>query len=399
MFKKKQKPKSFKMIGQKRIYMDYAAATPVRKEVLDAMRSFWDKDFGNPGAIHKEGVVAKNAIEESRKNVAKVLKCHNDEIIFTGSGTESNSMAVLGYINNLIEKGSKYQDLHIITTKMEHPSVLYLFQDFEKKGMQVDYVGIDKEGIVDLKELRTLLQKNTVLISVMYANNEIGTIQPISKISHIIRQHKKENDESQIVFHCDASQAPLYLKIDTNSLGVDILTIDGQKIYGPKGVGVLYKKRNVDIQPLLAGGNQEMGYRAGTENIPLIVGIAKALELADQERGGESKRLTKLRNYFIDQLLKQTKGIVLNGSKENRLPNNINVSIPNIQSEFMIVKLDEKGIACASRSACMGKKAKESYVIDAMGCGGANTSLRFTLGKDTTKKQIDFVVVSLIESL
>ncbi len=403
MLKKTQNPNSFfkKMNGQKRIYMDYAAATPVDEKVLKAMKPFWSENFGNPGAIHKEGVIAKNAVEESRKKISRIFKCHNDEVIFTSSGTESNSMAVLGYINNLLGQGKKLEDLHIITTKMEHPSILYLFEKFEKKGVKVDYIGIDAEGIIDLKELRNSLKENTVLVSVMYANNEIGTIQPISKIAHILRQHRKNLGPRDLnpVFHCDASQAPLFLKLDVNSLGVDMMTIDGQKIYGPKGVGALYKKRDVRLKPLLAGGNQEMGHRAGTENVPLIVGLAKAFELADKEREKESNRLIILRDYFIDQVLGKIKNSILNGSREDRLPNNINISIKGLNSEFMIVKLDEKGIACASRSACMGKKGRESYVIDALGCGGAYNSLRFTIGKNTTKKQIDFVVKSIKESL
>ena len=390
------------MFGKKkRIYMDYSAATPVREEVLEAMQPYWSENFGNPGAIHQEGVVAKKAVQESRKKISGVLKCSDDEIIFTSSGTESNNLAIFGLIDKLIEQGRSIQDLHLITTVMEHPSILDLFKKYEKKGAQVDYIKITKEGIVDLKHFREILKPDTVLVSVMYVNNEIGTIQPISKIAHIIRDHNKNLDIGYLstVFHTDASQAPLYLKMDVNSLGVDMLTIDGQKIYGPKGVGALYKKRDIKINSLLVGGNQEMDYRAGTENVPLIVGLGKAIELANIEKEKETKRLIKLRNYFIDKILKEVEGSVLNGSREERLPNNINVSIPNTESEFMIIKLDEKGIACASKSACMGAKSKESYVIDAL-CGeGSGSSLRFTMGRQTTKNDIDFVMSALKKSL
>ncbi len=393
---------------QKRIYMDYAAATPVRKEVVDAMLPYFSEDFGNPGAIHQEGVIAKNAVQNSRKKIADVMKCSDDEVIFTSSGTESNSLAVFGVIDRLLEDGAEIKDLHLITTVMEHPSILDLFKKYEKKGAQVDYLKIDEEGIVDLKHFREILKPNTVLVSVMYANNEIGTIQPISKIAHIIRDHRK-NQKNNLdirclsgefpVFHTDASQAPLYLSLDVNSLGVDMLTVDGQKIYGPKGIGVLYKKRDVKINPLLIGGNQEMSYRAGTENVPLIVALGKAMELADKDREKESERLVELRDYFIDKILEEIEGSVLNGSRKERLPNNVNVSISNTDSEFMIIKLDNKGIACASKSACMGAKSKESYVIDALCRGGVGSSLRFTMGRMTEKKDIDFVVKSLVESL
>ncbi len=399
-------------IKKKRIYMDYAAATPVREEVLKEMKPYWNDNFGNPGAIHQEGVVAKKAIQKSRKKIANVLKCLNDEIIFTSSGTESNNLAIFGLIEKLLEEGFSLEDLHLITTVMEHPSILDLFKKYEKKGVQISYISIDKNGMIDLKEFREALKPNTVLVSVMYVNNEIGTIQPISKIAHILRVFRNENEKLDTefstnrksnfhfpLFHTDASQAPLYLSLDTHSLGVDMMTIDGQKIYGPKGIGAFYKKRNVKINSLLIGGNQEMGYRAGTENVPLIVSLGKAVELADKDREKESERLVKLRNYFIDKILKEIKGAVLNGSREGRLPNNVNVSLPNIDSEFMIIKLDNKGIACASKSACMGAKAKESYVIDALCGSGAGSALRFTIGKETTKKDIDFVVDAIKKSV
>ncbi|MFC1623498.1 cysteine desulfurase family protein [Patescibacteria group bacterium] len=249
---------------------------------------------------------------------------------------------------------------------------------------------------VDLKQLRKELKTNTVFVSVMYVNNEIGTIQPITKIAHILRDYRKNLDigclgKESLVFHTDASQAPLYMNMDVHSLGVDLMTIDGQKVYGPKGVGVLFKKKGVEINPLLVGGAQEMGLRAGTENIPLIVGLAKALELSEKDKKNETERLTKIRDHFIDRVLNEIEGSKLNGSREKRLPNSVNISIPNIDTEFMIIKLDSKGIACSSKSACMGKIKQESYVVEALGNGIGN-SLRFTLGRSTTKKDIDYTV-------
>lgn len=382
---------------KRRVFLDHATTTPVRKEVLEAMTPYWSENFGNPGTIHKDGVVAKKALDESRKKVAQILQCHTDEVIFTASGTESNSTAVFGILNKMEEEGNNLKNLHIITTKMEHPSILEWFKRYEKKGVKVSYLEIDKNGIVDLKELRKVLTSQTVFVSVMYVNNEIGTIQPITKITHILKDFGKENN-TKIIFHSDASQAPLYLSVDTNSLGVDLLTIDGQKIYGPKGVGVLFKKRNIDISPLLAGGSQEMGLRAGTENIPLIVGLTKALELSEKDKVEESERLLKLREKFIDRVLKEIPGSVLNGSREQRIPSNVNISIPNIDSEYMIIKLDAKGIACSSKSACMGRIKSASYVVEATGnCMG--NSLRFNLGKSTTEKDIDYVVDMIKQSI
>lgn len=382
---------------QKRIFLDHATTTPVSDEVLDAMKPYWNENFGNPGTIHFEGMVAKDVLEKSRKKISQILKCHAEEVIFTASGTESNSLAVFGVLDRLEEKGRNLENLHVITTKMEHPSILHWFEKYERKGVKVSYLDIDKEGIIDLKQFRKELRKETVLVSVMYVNNEIGTIQPITKIAHIVKDFNKEKD-AEIVFHSDASQAPLYLSMDINSLGVDMLTIDGQKIYGPKGVGILFKRNGFNLNSLLVGGSQEMGLRAGTENIPLIVGLAKALELAEKDKEDESARLMKLRNKFIDRILKEIPGAILNGSREKRIPSNVNISIPDIDSEFMIVKLDKRGIACSSKSACMGKIKSASYVVSAMGNGMGN-SLRFNLGKSTTEKDIDYTVDMIKESI
>lgn len=380
---------------KKRIFLDHATSTPVRKEVLKAMEPFWSQEYGNPGTIHSFGMAAKKALDESRKTIAKILKSHSDEVIFTASGTESNSLAILGFMDRLEEEGVDLNKIHIITTVMEHPSILNVFQKYEEKGVFVSYITIDENGIIDLKEFRKALQPNTVLVSIMYVNNEIGTVQPITKISKIIRDHRRDKsefkDRDYPVFHTDASQAPLYLPLDIHSLGVDMLTIDGQKIYGPKGVGVLFKKRNIELNPIMLGGSQENGLRAGTENIPLIVGLAKALELADNDRGVESTRLRKLQDRFIDKVKEEIPGVVLNGGREDRLPNNVNISFPNIDTEFTIVKLDKYGIACSSKSACMGRIKQASYVVEALGnCMG--NSLRFTMGRNTTKKDIDYVV-------
>ena len=383
----------------KRIYLDHAASTPVRKEVKEAMDSFWDVNFGNPGAIHQEGVIAKDTVDQSRDKIAGYLGAYPNEIVFNSGGTEANNLAVFGVVNRLSEEGRKFEDMHLITTVFEHPSALQCFKSFEKKGVKVSYLEIDSEGIVDLRQLEEILTPQTVLISIMYVNNEIGTIQPLIEVTKIIRSFKKGQEESSIfpVLHSDAAQALLFLPINLGKLKVDLMSFDAQKIYGPKGVGALYVRKGIEINPLIIGGSQEGGLRPGTENVPLIVGFAKALELAEQEKSSESERLTKLRDYFIKEVLEKIPGTILNGSSEKRLPNNVNISFPGKDNEFLVIQLDQRGIACSTKSACL--KEKSFYVIDSLGHdeGLSKSSIRFTFGRSTNKKAIDYVIKSLVE--
>jgi cysteine desulfurase len=375
MFGKDKKQKN-------RIYMDYAASTPVDAEVLKAMMPYFAEDFGNANSIHQEGVKAKQALDAARKSVADILNARDEEIVFTSGGTESNSLAIVGVIDDI-------KNSHAVTSVIEHPSVLEVFKALEKRGLDVSYIEVDETGVVNPKDVRDAIKENTVLVSVMYVNNEIGTIQPINEIAKGVRSKKKEYN-SNILFHTDASQAPLYLPLNTLKLGVDMMTLGGQKIYGPKGVGCLYKKKDIKI------------IKAGTENIPLIIGFAKAFELADKNRESETKRVTELRDYFIDELNKEIPEAELNGNRELRSPNNINIYIPNIDGEFFTVLLDSKGIACSTKSACKVDDEDEgSYVIQALGYSKerSKSSLRFSLGKDTTKKDIDYVVKTLSESV
>ncbi len=387
--------------NKKRIYLDCASATPVRKEVKKTMDKYWDVDFGNAGGIHSEGQKAKNAITKSRNKIAKLIGATESEIIFNSGGTEANNSAIFGVLNQLIEDGTKIHDMHLITTKMEHPSVLNVFKWFEKKGADLDLLDINEKGTVDLDKFKKLLKPNTMLVSIMFVNNEIGTIQPIAEIAKIIRSFKKKelkNHESILpIFHSDAAQALLYIDINVTKLGLDLMSLDSQKIYGPKGAGILFIKKGIEIEPLIKGGTQENGLRSGTENVPLVVGFAKALELADKERKKETKRLTKLRDYFIKKILEKIPGSDLNGDLENRLPNNINISIPASNNDFSVIQLDEKGIACSTKSSCSTEKY--SYVIKALGKSEKQivNSLRFTLGRMTTKKDIDYVVKCLID--
>ena len=398
MFKKKKTPKT-KMFGRRRIYMDYAAATPLDKKVKKEMDQYWDIDFGNAGAIHSEGVIAKNAIEKSRKIIAQILNARPEEIIFNSGGTESNNSAIFGVLDKLVEDGMRIEDMHLITSQMEHPSVLNYFKHFEKRGASLDLVGIDENGQVDLKEFKKLLKPNTILISIMFVNNEIGMIQPIEEIVKIIRGFKKKvlknHNSITPILHSDSAQALLYVPINTLKLGVDLLSFDSQKIYGPKGCGALYVKKGLKINSLIVGGNQEKNLRSGTENTPLVVGFAKALELSFKEQKKEAERLTKLRNYFIQTVLNRIPEADLNGGLENRLPNNVNISVPASNNDFSVLQLDAKGIACNTKSSCSPEKY--SYVIKALGKTEKQiqNSLRFTLGKFTTKNEIDYVVECL----
>jgi cysteine desulfurase len=353
------------------------------------MDSFWTKNFGNPSAVYEEGRIAKAAMTQARSDAASVLKARPDEIIFTAGGTESDNLAILGIARKYKQRGN-----HIIVSKIEHHAVLDACEALHKEGFEITYLGIGKGGIVDLGQLRAALRPETLLVSVMYANNEIGTVQPIAEIAKIIRRYRKEQDREIPFFHTDAVQAPLYLDLNVQKLGVDLLTLNGSKIYGPKGIGCLYLKRGLKLEPLLYGGGQEMNYRSGTENIPAIVGFSRALQIAQQARERESERLTKLRDYFIGELEKKIPDIVLNGSREQRLPNNINVSVMGVEGEAAVLYLDEKGVAVSTGSACSSDSLDPSHVILALGVPHeyAHGSLRFTLGKRTKKADLDYVL-------
>lgn len=373
----------------KRVYLDHSATTYMDSQVKETMEPYWSDNFGNPSAIYEEGRKAKKAIFDAREKTASVLGVRPDEIIFTAGGTESDNMAVFG-----VSRFYKSRGNHIVASKIEHHAVLYTFDKLKKEGFEADYIKVDESGIVDLKQLKSVLKKETTLVSVMYANNEIGAIQPIQEIAKIIRSHRKEHGCDTPYFHVDAVQAPSYLDLNVLKLGVDLLTLNGSKIYGPKGIGCLYIKRGVKIEPVIYGGGQEASLRPGTENVPAIVGFAKALELAQEGREIESKRLTGFRDYFIDKLLKEIPDTILNGSKENRLPNNINVSFLSVEGEAIVLYLDAEGIASSTGSACSSDSLEPSHVITALKRRDnyAHGSVRFTMGKKTTKNDIDYVM-------
>ncbi len=384
------------MAKLRRIYLDHAAATPLDARVFAAMKPFMTKEFGNGSALYREGVIVKNSIQKARKKIAQILFAHPDEIIFTGSGTEGNNLAIQGVIKNVRENRGENKP-HIITSAIEHPSILSACQALERYGVEVSYIGVDGNGIIKLDELQKALRKETVLVSVMYANNEIGTVEPIREITKIIRSWRKQNETLFPYFHTDACQAANYLPLHVERLGVDLLTLNGSKLYGPKGVGALFVRRGVSLSPLIYGGGQEQGLRSGTENVAGIVGLAEALLIAEKMKEKESKRLTALRDHFISSILKKKSGVVLNGDPIARLPNNVNISIPGVESDHLIIELDAHGIAVSARSACKSMDEEGSHVIMALGRNtvGTESGVRFTLGRSTTKKDIDYAIATL----
>ena len=374
----------------KTIYIDNSATTPVRKEVLNEALPYFSKIYGNPSSFHQTGLIAKQAINKSRKTIGKILNCNENEIIFTGSGTESINLAIKGIAFRELLKNNGLAKGHFITQKTEHDAVLESFEWIRKLGFDVSYINVDKNGLVNLNELKQTIRSDTLLVSIMYANNEVGTIQPLQQISKIC--HAKNT-----LFHTDACQGAEYLNLDVKKLGVDMLTLNGSKIYAFKGSGLLYLKNGIKIEPLIHGGGHENKMRAGTENTPAIVAIAKALKLAKEEKQKETLRLTKLRDYMIKKIQKEIPKTKLNGHPTKRLPNNINFSFYGIEGESLLLMLNEKGVRVSTGSACSSQSLDPSHVLMAMGLdhGLAHSSTRFSLGKFTTKKDIDYTINEL----
>ncbi|RJQ36842.1 cysteine desulfurase [Candidatus Parcubacteria bacterium] len=375
----------------KEIYLDHAAATPMDPRVKAAMEPFWDARYGNPAALYRQGRLAKAAVDEARETVAKIFGSRPSEIIFTAGGTEADNIAILG-------TARLHPGKHLITTAFEHHAGLRSFEALERDGWEVTFLPIGEDGIVDPKAVEKAIRPHTVLVSVMYANNEIGTIQPIAEIGAIVKRVRNERAQGggvlPISFHCDASQAAGFLPLSTAALGVDLMSVNGGKIYGPKGSGCLYVRSGTRLQPIFQGGGQEQNLRSGTENVPLIVGFAKALEIAEAEREAESARLTELRDYLIQRLTTEIPKTVLNGHPTTRLPSNINVSVLDIEGEAVILYLDAKGIAISTGSACTSTTLDPSHVILAIGrpYEYAHSSLRFTLGRSTAKEDLDYLM-------
>lgn len=378
----------------KKIYLDHAATTYVDEKVLEAMLPYFAENFGNPNAIYASGLKARKAVETARATIAEILNCDYDEIIFTGSGTESDNLAIFGTTEALLKKtGRKPEDLHLITSAIEHSAVLAPFKELEKKGHPVTYLKPKTNGVIDPEDLANAITDKTAFVSIMYANNEIGTIQPIAELAEKLAARIRTS-KNNIIFHTDACQAAGALSLDTQALDVDLLTLNGSKIYGPKGIGLLYKKSDTPLEPQILGGGQESGLRSGTENVPLIVGLAKALELAQNNRKKETQRLTLLRDKLINGILGTIPRTRLNGDSALRLPNNANILILDIEGESLLLHLDKAGIEVSTGSACDSRTLEPSHVLTALGLPKdvVHGSIRFSLGKKTTEKDIDYVL-------
>jgi len=372
----------------KKIYLDHAATTPVDWRVIKAMLPYFDKKFGNTASLHQYGREAAQALEKSRKTIADFINAQQEEIIFTSSATESNNLALKGlaFANKHLKKN------HLIVSKIEHDCVLESSRWLKNQGFEIDYLSVDKYGFVNIDELKKLIRKETVLVSIIHGNNEIGTVQDIKTIAKICHQHN-------VYFHTDASQSFGKIPIDVKDMNIDLLTASSHKIYGPKGAACLYVRNGVIIEPIIHGGGHEKGLRSSTSNVAAIVGFAKAVEILKNEGKTETKKLEKLRNILIEKILKNIKGTRLNGHPLKRLSNNINISFSGIEGESMVLELDFQGIAVSTGSACSSRTLEPSHVLIAIGLSHqlAHGSLRITIGRWTTKNEIDRAVKVLTQ--
>ena len=425
---------------KKLIYLDHAAATPLDHRVLAAMRPFFASEFGNPAALHDLGVRARQAIDASRKSMAEIFHTTPDTITFTSGGTESNNLAILGIARQMlsaahttanpsrpplgkgrVSKSPPFQEPvlsgtkegvgavagaetsrgQITTTPIEHDSVLGPMKKLEQDGWNATYLPVDKAGLINPEDVIRAIRPETVLISVMYANNEIGTIEPIAEIGRMILRYRKKHKTQYPYFHTDACQASPYLDLDVDKLHVDLMTLNGSKMYGPKGAGLLYARRGVTLEPLLYGGSQERGMRPGTENVAGIVGLAKALKLVQKNRDKEIKKMTNLSQYFYKQLI--TNQLITNNSLngpeigEHRLPNNLNIEFPGIEGEALLLYLNEAGVMCSTSSACGLESSEPSHVLEAIGASpqAVRSSIRFSLGKSASRQNIQHTLTQL----
>ena len=375
------------------VYLDHAATTPLDPRVYEAMLPYLTEHFGNPSSFHSIGKTVKDAVDQAREQMAHLLHARSDEILFTSGGTESDNLAILGYARKNQDQGK-----HLITTRIEHHAVLEAMLHLEKKeGFEVTYLETDRDGLISPEQVEAALREDTILVSIMYANNEIGTIEPIVSIGNMIQKWREVHKRPALKFHTDACQASEYLELDVESLHVDMLTLNGSKMYGPKGIGLLYLKRGIKLQPLQFGGSQERALRPGTENVAGIIGMAKALELAQKDRENESERLIPLRDRLIEGIQASLKKTRLNGHPKQRLPNNVNISIMDIEGEALILYLDAHGIYASTGSACTSASLDPSHVILALGLPYevAHGSIRFTLGHSTTNEDIEYVIQTL----
>lgn len=377
--------------GEREIYLDHAATTPLRAEALEVMLPYLQQAYGNPSSIHAAGQRARMALEDARDIVAKALGCRANEVVFTSGGTEADNAAIKGGALALRPTGN-----HVVTTAIEHHAVLHTCHQLESMGFDVAYVQVNADGIVDPRDVLDAINSRTVLISVMYANNEIGTVQPVAEIARLVKERAKEQGRT-ILVHTDAVQAAGYLDLSVKKLGVDMLSLSAHKFYGPKGAGVLFVRRGTPFSPLLMGGGQERERRSGTENVPAIVGMAEALRLAELEREAACLHSAALRDRLAAGILERVPGAMLNGHPTQRLPNNVNVCFPGLEAEPVLLGLDLQGIYASSGSACSTASLEPSHVLTAIGRSAdvARGSLRVTVGQGTTEDDVDYFLEML----
>lgn len=366
-------------------YFDHAATTPVREKVIKEMIPYFGIQYGNASTMYSLGRNAKKAMNISRKKIEHALNADSNEVYFTSCGSESDNLAIKGFAYANKNRGN-----HIITSKIEHHAVLDTCKSLEKQGFKVTYLNVDKNGFIDLNELENAIDNTTILISIMFANNEIGTIEPIKEIGTIAKKHN-------ITFHTDAVQAIGNVKIDVKELNIDMLSLSGHKFYAPKGVGALYVKKGIEFEKIQDGGEQENNKRAGTENVSEIVGMGAAIELIYREFDAYNKNLKELRNYFLSEIQSKISNITINGDLEKRLPGNVNISFESISGGELLYELDKRGICASAGSACSTSNPMPSHVLMAIGLNSklAENTLRITFGKDNTKKDVEFLINEL----
>ena len=368
--------------------MDHAATTPVHPEVLEAMLPYFRERFGNPTSLYALAQESRNAVDEARERVAGVLNCRPSEVVFTSGGTESDNAAIKGGASALRRGGN-----HVVTSAIEHHAVIHSCEQLAHQGYEITYLPVDENGLVDPAAVQAAVTEQTTVVSVMYANNEIGTVQDIPEIGRRVHRMATEQERT-IIFHTDAVQAAGWESLDVNALDADMLSLSGHKFHGPKGVGVLYIRRGTPFDPQIAGGGQERQRRSGTENVPGIVGLSVALELAERERGEAAKRCRAMRDRLIEGIFELVPGSRLNGHSDRRLPNNVNISFEGIEGEPLLLGLDFAGVCASSGSACSSASLEPSHVLIALGLGAetAMGSLRLTLGRDSTDEDVNRVL-------
>lgn len=393
------------------IYLDYAATTPVDPEVLKKMLPFFSKDFANPASIHTQGQYALKAVDDARYNIAKILKITGNEIVFTSGATEANNLSLKGLALNY----SNLKKVHIITTKIEHSSILEPCAYLKSRGAKITYLPVDSKGLVHPEDVIKAILPETCLVSIGYVNSEVGIIQPIKKIGRLLKKYNEQQKKlwlntqtrkrgtkpQPILFHSDATQALQFLNCEPNFLHLDLMSLSGHKIYGPKGIGLLYIRANTVLQPILHGGHQERNLRSGTVNVPAVVGFVKALEIANKQASSVIKKLNSLRNYFYTIIRKQLPEIILNTPLLESAPSHLNLSFPGLEGDLVQASLDEQGVAISTGSACASGDISTSHVLLAMTHNPdiARSALRFTFGKHTTKTEVEKAALIFIKNI